>query len=699
MDIDLQRVFQALPFSCLILHVDPEFTIAEASDAYLAATGTSRDDLLGHAVCDIISDNPDDRFSQRSVRVRESLQAAIRTQTAQAMRIQRDDVPAGHGSFARKYWLTTNYPISNTEGNVSWILHRVQDITQMTEAAEVGADADTVMRPGDMRLDDRLLHFAGDLQQVSDLLLEEERRWLAAEAKATDTAEQLALAVEAAELGTFHCPMPLGKINMNATCKRQFFLPDDAEVDFSVFYSLLHPDDREPTRLAIEEAVFNAHPYDVEYRVVSRQGETRWVRAKGRAYYDAPGQPVRFDGITLDVSTQKEAEQVRVAMDQQKDEFLAMLGHELRNPLAPIRTAAEMMMKGELDAEQTAQTYAIIHRQAKHMTGLIDDLLDVSRVTRGLVSLEKAPILLESVLSDALEQTGPLISARGHALELRGSMGRLTVCGDQKRLVQVFANLLHNAAKYTPEGGRIVLETEKEGDHAMVRVCDNGVGIAKTLSPRIFDLFTQAIRTPDRGQGGLGIGLALVRSLVQLHDGRVSVRSDGPGHGATFEVCLPLHSAEVVQLPRPVSSARERGSALEVVVVDDNEDAAMMLAFAVECAGHHVCVEHDSHQALTTVIVDHALPVDVCLLDIGLPDIDGNEIARRLRAHPNTSGIALIAVTGYGQPEDIDTALQAGFDRCLVKPINIAELTAMLSDISHSKARGASLRASLTLGF
>ena len=284
-------------------------------------------------------------------------------------------------------------------------------------------------------------------------------------------------------------------------------------------------------------------------------------------------------------------------------------------------------------------------------------------------------------------------------LELNGEFDRLTVYADQKRLVQVFSNLLHNAAKYTPEGGRIVLDVARDGDRVRVRVSDNGVGIATTLSPHVFDLFTQAVRTPDRGQGGLGIGLALVKSLVRLHDGEVSVHSDGPGAGSTFEVCLPLHAAEVVQLAEKRGGERTRAGSLEVVVVDDNEDAAMMLAFAVECAGHHVSIEHDSRKALSTVIVDHAAPVDVCLLDIGLPEIDGNEIARRLRAHPNTSGIALIAVTGYGQPEDIDTALQAGFDRCLVKPVDIAQLTAMLCDISQSKARGASLRASLTLEF
>jgi signal transduction histidine kinase/CheY-like chemotaxis protein/PAS domain-containing protein len=368
---------------------------------------------------------------------------------------------------------------------------------------------------------------------------------------------------------------------------------------------------------------------------------------------------------------------------QRKDEFLAMLAHELHNPLAPISAAAELMGMVKLNEAALKQTSEIITRQVRHMTGLVDDLLDVSRVTRGLVSIDKSPQDMKTIVSNAVEQVRPIIETRRHHLKLHLPPESVQVAGDPKRLVQILTNLLNNAAKYTPEGGNILLETEADDGRVLITVRDDGIGIASELQPRVFELFAQAERTSDRSQGGLGLGLALVKSLTELHGGKVTCFSEGIGKGSRFTVCLP----RLVE-PGKASDRRKRArgiatpvEALRLLVVDDNTDAARMLAMFLEASGHHVLVEHGSHRALERARIE---PPDVCLLDIGLPDMDGNELARRLRAQPETSGAVLIAVTGYGQEHDRESALAAGFDHHLVKPVDTATLTALIARIGMS---------------
>lgn len=367
-----------------------------------------------------------------------------------------------------------------------------------------------------------------------------------------------------------------------------------------------------------------------------------------------------------------------------KDEFLAMLAHELRNPLAPIAAAADLLGVGYLDGARIEQTSGIIRRQVKHMTGLVDDLLDVSRVTRGLVTLVKKKLDAKRILSDAVEQVRPLIEARGHRLAVHTPPESALVSGDGKRLVQVVSNLLTNAAKYTPEGGDIVLSMEVEGSHIKIAVSDNGVGMTPEFQATAFELFAQAARTPDRSQGGLGIGLALVRSLMELHGGSVTVQSDGVGKGCRFEVCLPHLLEEQISAnfePQALNPAAP-GKALRVMVVDDNADAAEMLAMLIEALGHQVVVEHHPNRALERAPTERP---DVFLLDIGLPDMDGNEMARRLRMHPDTTKATLIAVTGYGHDQDRDAALNAGFDYYFAKPIDSTKLASLLADVDIEK--------------
>ena len=412
----------------------------------------------------------------------------------------------------------------------------------------------------------------------------------------------------------------------------------------------------------------------------------RTVLITGAPVKDGHGRIVGSVVAQMDISDRIKAEDALRQADRRKDEFLAMLAHELRNPLAPIAAAADLLALGRSDEARIRQTSGIIARQVRHMTGLVDDLLDVSRVTRGLVQLDETMLDAKRILSDAVEQVRPLIEKRRHHLAVHMPPEVAFVRGDVKRLVQVIANLLNNAAKYTPEGGNIVLGMEIDGGHVRIAVSDNGIGIAPELQPTVFDLFTQADRASDRSQGGLGIGLALVKSLVELHGGHITMHSDGIGKGSRFVVCLPhldTHAA-MPHAGREMAALAGPGNALKVMVVDDNADAAHMLGMFIEELGHQVVIEYHPRRAIERARDDSP---DVCLLDIGLPDMDGIELARRLRHQPETAKSILIAVTGYGQEQDRDAALGAGFHYHFAKPVDSAKLADLLSGIDRKLRR------------
>jgi PAS domain S-box-containing protein len=376
---------------------------------------------------------------------------------------------------------------------------------------------------------------------------------------------------------------------------------------------------------------------------------------------------------------------------RRKDEFLAMLAHELRNPLAPIRAAADLLAIANLGEDRIRKTSAVISRQVQHMSSLVDDLLDISRVTRGLIELEGNSLDIKRVVADAVEQVRPLVEARNHELTVISPADSAYVVGDHIRLVQVLSNILNNAVKYTPPGGRIVIRTEATELDVILSVEDNGVGVPQDLQPYVFDLFSQAARSSDRTQGGLGIGLALVKSLVALHGGRVTCHSGGAGMGSRFAVSLPR--VDPNQLNASSDADDRRGEAsrrLLILIVDDNVDAADMLAMLLEAAGHAVIVEHNGLQGVERARRDRP---DVCILDIGLPDIDGHELARRLRQHPDTAGALLIAATGYGGVHDRESTLAAGFDHHLVKPIDSSALRDLLAPLfSPEKSRSPGVR-------
>jgi len=369
-------------------------------------------------------------------------------------------------------------------------------------------------------------------------------------------------------------------------------------------------------------------------------------------------------------------------MDQRKDEFLAMLGHELRNPLAPIGAAALLLDLAATDVEKVRSTSKIIARQVKHMTSLIDDLLDVARVTRGLITLDREIMDIRLILTEAIEQVEPLVRERGHAFKVDMPQHSVTIEGDHKRLVQVFANVLHNAVKYTPNGGAIDVACSLQNQEVVVVVSDNGVGMNPEVVERVFDLFAQAERSADRSQGGLGLGLSIVESLVRSHGGNVYAASEGLSKGSVFTIRLPLHERqEIISRSDTTAPGSASPHALRAMVVDDNKDAADMLAMLLEARGFEVSVHYTARAAL-----EHARSTQphVFLLDIGLPEMNGNELARELRRRPEHTSAVLFAVTGYGQQKDIDESMHAGFNLHFVKPINIPLLFQKLSELLGS---------------
>jgi len=393
--------------------------------------------------------------------------------------------------------------------------------------------------------------------------------------------------------------------------------------------------------------------------------------------------------LQSEVAERARAEQALKEADRHKDEFLAMLAHELRNPLAPILTAVQLMRMKPMPDPQLSRSRDVIERQLSHLTRLVDDLLDVARITRGRINLSPEPIELAALIARAVETVQPLIQERGHEFTSEIPAGTLRVNADPLRLTQALGNVLGNAAKYTERGGRITLTVCRQGTDVEIRVRDTGIGIPAEVLPRIFDLFTQLDRRSDHTHSGLGIGLALVRRLLQMHDGTISAHSEGPGRGSEFVIRLPLllETTQSANGQQPATRAdavppvRRR-----ILVADDNADALETLATVLELGGHEVFSAANGSLALECA--ERHLP-EVALLDIGMPLLDGYEVARRIRAQAWGKRITLVALTGWGQDSDRRRSQEAGFDSHLVKPLDLEKLTQLLARLPASAAANA----------
>ena len=424
--------------------------------------------------------------------------------------------------------------------------------------------------------------------------------------------------------------------------------------------------------------------FPFEFRLLL-DGRERWMHGSALLHRTARGDPLRIVGSLIEITDRKRMELMLRETDRRKDEFLAMLAHELRNPLAPLRTAIALMQKTALAEPKVQELAGLMQRQVQHMTRIVDDLLEVSRITQGHITLKQEPIFVGSAVYGAVEAVADMVESRAQRLEVSVPAGMMWIYGDATRLSQIFVNILNNASKYTPEGGHITVAVQAEDDRVTITIQDNGTGISADLLPDIFELFSQGERTLDRSNGGLGIGLSLVKKLVEMHDGTISIESPGPGMGTTVTVRLPrLHQHERHPIHPPLATAPTiatptQVAGLRILIVDDNRDAADSLAMVCESEAHTTRVAYTSHDAISLA---HDFLPNVALLDIGLPDIDGYELAKRLR--PKGAKIPiLVAVTGYGQAEDRLRAQVAGFDYHFVKPVDIDDLLGLLSTLQQ----------------
>jgi PAS domain S-box-containing protein len=455
------------------------------------------------------------------------------------------------------------------------------------------------------------------------------------------------------------------------------FLKTTTGLDEYRIEEYVYPEDLELARRTIGDAIRNKTIFELEHRVLRVDGSHGWTLSRAVPILDAAGEILEWVGMASDITARKRIEEQLMDANNRKDEFLAMLAHELRNPLAPIKAAAQLLQLRSVSPERVFYTSQIIDRQVGHMTNLVDELLDVSRVSKNLIELELLPLDMRHVVHDAVEQVTPLIQSLRHQLDIHLCPEPAFVAGDKKRLVQTIANLLGNAAKFTREGGSIELRVDVAGEQIVIEVADNGIGMSPETLAHAFDLFSQAERSADRSLGGLGLGLSLVKSLVELHGGAVACSSEGLGKGSRLTIRLPRLSAGAPAEEALQDFAVPTSSGLRIMVVDDNRDAAETLAMMLEAMGHDVAVEFGAREALERAANG---AFQACLLDIGLPEMDGCELARRLRGQAESAGALLVAVTGYGQESDRARSMAAGFDHHLVKPVDLGQLSLILSE-------------------
>jgi PAS domain S-box-containing protein len=499
---------------------------------------------------------------------------------------------------------------------------------------------------------------------------------------------RLHVAQAAAQLGLHDFDVAAGVVEWDARTRELWGVPDDLPITYELWRDSLHPDDREQAEAAVQAALDPAGDgrYLAQYRVRSRRdGITRWIEATGQASF-ADGRAVRLIGTTRDITEQKQAEAVLRDDDRRKDDFIATLAHELRNPLAAIRMGVRVLGRADIPPPQRERMHAIIDRQSAQLVRMIDDLLDVSRITRGKIDLRRERISMGRVLEHAAEGVRELCQAKGVRLTLEMPDPPLVIDADAFRLVQVLTNLMNNACKFTERGGAITVAARRDGQDAVVRVRDTGIGIPREQLGRIFDMFTQ-VEGMHGADGGLGIGLSLARSLIALHGGSIEAHSAGPGHGSEFVVRVPA-LADVQQVPAAAFASEaeaaaaagpargeERPAQRRVLAVDDNPDALEAMATMLRNAGHAVEVAAAGEEAWEKAC---SWRPDAVLLDIGLPGIDGYEVARRIRSERWGHDVLLVALTGWGRDVDRARAQQAGFDAHVTKPAEADELERLI---------------------
>lgn len=499
------------------------------------------------------------------------------------------------------------------------------------------------------------------------------------EASLVQQEQRLSLALSAGRLATWDwAPSGDRAIWNDEAFDMLGYAPGEVEPGYDAWAARLHPEDRERVEATFAQAVEQGGEVSDQYRILLPNGEIKWIESRGRMARDG-GRTVRSYGVLIDTTERKHAEEALREADRRKDEFLAMLAHELRNPLAPIRNAAFLLrrldMRGAEAAAKTQSLLGMIERQVNHLVRLVDDLLEVSRITSGKIVLRKELVDLSTIVRQALQTSEPHIEANHHRVDV-SCAETLIVDGDLVRLTQVFTNILNNAAKYTPPNGRISVDVTRAGEEAVVRIRDNGVGILPEMLPRIFNLFVQSERIAGREGGGIGVGLALARRLVEMHGGQIEAHSEGPDRGSEFIVRLPLASPDLfLRRARPGQLQGAGDPRPRVLVIDDDRDVADSFAQLLSCLGAQTRVACDGREALRSV---EDFEPEFVFLDLGMPGMDGLATARSIRNLPRGADPTLVALSGWSQNEDRARTRDAGFDLHLTKPASPGEVLAIL---------------------
>jgi PAS domain S-box-containing protein len=507
------------------------------------------------------------------------------------------------------------------------------------------------------------------------------------EANRERSEEALKFAMSAGRMGAWSRDLTLDDIWWSPELAALFgFDPNDVDYSRERLFRLLKPEDRTRLTSVIEAALARHEDYALEFQFRHAQtGEWRWMEARGRAHYDPSGRPTKLYGLGIDITDRVRAVEALREADRRKDEFLATLAHELRNPLAPIASGLHILRTAGENPQVATTAREIMERQVAQMVRLVDDLLDVARITTGKVELRCEPLALADAVKDAVETSRPLLEKNGQPLTVSLPDTPVHANADRTRLAQVFANLLNNSAKFSDRGQPISIALAREGDDAVVRVRDAGVGIAPDALPKIFDMFGQADGDGSRKSGGLGIGLSLVKRIAEMHGGSVAAHSAGVGRGSEFVVRIPAIATQ-----RPAAAREERAISVpmlkrRILVVDDNTDAAESLAALLSINGHETRLAHDGLQAVEEA---RAFQPDVVFLDIGMPTVDGHETARRIRQEPWGKNMVLVALTGWGQSEDRRRSQEAGFNHHLVKPADPTVVAKLISSLAQPNRSG-----------
>lgn len=502
---------------------------------------------------------------------------------------------------------------------------------------------------------------------------------------AEESESRLHVALAAGQMGTWEFDLAKGRSFWSEELERMHGLePGTFDGSVETVLKLVHPLDVE----SFADLLKNCNPsmqgdHQVEFRMVRADGAVRWLASRGRLLLDGDGNPARIVGVCSDITDLKRMAEAANEADHRKDEFLATLAHELRNPLAAVRTAVAVIQKANGDTTAVIENCTVLERQLRQLTRLVDDLLDVADITRRGLPLSKTRIELAAIVRMAVEQGRIFVEEGGQALSVRLPVEPIMLDADPARLVQVLTNLLSNAAKYTPPNGRIELSAEREGAELRLSVKDSGIGIPAEKLESVFDMFGQIDRSLERGYKGLGIGLALARTLVAKHGGRIKAHSEGAGKGSEFSVWLPL--AETVSQPRVlIDPAKDpvTSTGCRVLMVDDNRDVVVAMSRLIRLLGHEVRMAFNGTEAIDLA---REFEPDVVLLDIAMPEMNGYEVARALRSQPIGNQMTLVAVTGWGREHDQRRSAEAGFDRHMTKPVDPLVLETFLDSIARRK--------------